>query len=102
MYLKIVSHTKNYIKGLKAPRNVTKVNLFLDLSNVFGRLVSNSARTASLLNDKLQHDQPFNSVLNEKELQWMSRLQQRLFFSLVMALLFAEGLITLDTDVCEV
>lgn len=100
--LEISSHTTVAVKRLKVPRNVIDLKMVLGICSVFKRFLQNFARIASQLNNKLKEKQQFNLVLNEKELPAIKCLQLELISAPVLALTYAEGRMTLDTDASEV
>lgn len=71
--------------------------MFYGLSNVFRQPVPIFACIASPLNDKIQKDQPFHFELNEKKLESMKRLAQKLMSFPVLALPCAERQIVVDS-----
>lgn len=67
--LETALHTRNGIKGLKAPRAVTNLKIFFGQCNVCIRLVPRLARPSSPLNDKLREEDPFIFKLKKDDLE---------------------------------
>lgn len=67
--LKIPSHTVSAITRFKARQNVTKLDLFLVLCNVFRRVVPNFAKIASQLSDNIRKTSPSTSNGTRKSLK---------------------------------
>lgn len=74
---------------MKASLNLTELRSFLGLCKVPCQLVQNFVGIASLLKKKLRNDQPFGFVINDKKLDKMKSVQQKLISYAVVALPYA-------------
>lgn len=101
--LEIAPNTTVAIRGLEPPTSLTELRLFLGMCKEFRRFVPNFARIAAPLKKRLRKDQyPGYAPLSAEELTALHALMDALISPAVLALPYAGGHITLDTDTCDV
>lgn len=101
--LELSSYTTNVIRGLQLSTKLPKLRSFLGLCNFFRQLVTNFARIVAPPNQRLRKDQPATfPPLNSGELQAKETLKNVLIYPLILALLYAGGQMTLDTNACNI
>lgn len=90
------------IKGLKAPKNITKRCLLFGLCNVFHQFVLSFAHIGAPQSQNLKKDQPTHfGALTADELNAIRELQNKLVSPLILELPYSGGSYTLDTDACN-
>lgn len=101
--LEIASDTTDAIKELRPVTNITELRSFLGFCNIFRKFVPNFKHIAEPLNRKSQkaHPKEFQGLAAVEAIA-MKEFQIRLIAPPVLALPFAYGHITLDTEACNV
>lgn len=88
--------------GMWPPNNVNQLRLFFRQYNVYIRLVSNFARIASHIANKLQNDTCHTiTEIKDKEMNSFRRLKDALSQPTVLSLPSSGGNVVLDTDECH-
>lgn len=100
--LKVANHATDAIRKLEVTTTVTERRSFLGLISVFRRFVSNFARIASAISERLKKTEDKElGPFNEEELDPLETVKEKLILPAVFTLPKRNGEYTLDTDACD-
>lgn len=99
--LKVSSKTKKAIKSLSYPTDVYAIRSFLDLCNVYRRLVTSVRKQASPQSQNLNKSGPTRFELDDFGYEAYDSLKRKLPSIPVLALHQATGQLPLDVNVCD-
>lgn len=100
--IEVAPKAADAIKKLKDPKNITELQSFLGICNVFRHFFPNFSRIYAPLNMKVRKEQPTNfNVLSPEQKKELFTMKERLVKTPLLALPKSNRKFTVDTEACD-